>query len=80
MVVSVSGIIGFVGLIIPHIVRIVLGPDNRILLPSSALVGAIFMIFADTIARTIISPSRNSSWNNNSFIWRSIFSIFAAKE
>ena len=56
MVVSVSGIIGFVGLIIPHIVRIVLGPDNRILLPSSALVGAIFMIFADTIARTIISP------------------------
>ena len=56
MVVSVSGIIGFVGLIIPHIVRIVLGPDNRILLPASALVGGIFMIFADTIARTIISP------------------------
>jgi iron complex transport system permease protein len=56
MVVSISGIIGFVGLIIPHIVRIVLGPDNRILLPASALVGAIFMIFADTIARTIISP------------------------
>ncbi|WMM25785.1 iron chelate uptake ABC transporter family permease subunit [Tissierella sp. MB52-C2] len=56
MVVSISGIIGFVGLIIPHIVRIVLGPDNRILLPASALVGAIFMIFADTMARTIISP------------------------
>lgn len=56
MVVSVSGIIGFVGLIIPHIVRIIIGPDHRVLLPASALVGAIFMIFADTIARTIISP------------------------
>lgn len=56
MVVSVSGIIGFVGLIIPHIVRIIIGPDHRILLPASALVGGIFMIFADTIARTIISP------------------------
>lgn len=54
--VSVSGIIGFVGLIIPHIVRLLIGPDHRILLPASALLGAIFMIFADTIARTIISP------------------------
>ncbi len=56
MAVSVSGIIGFVGLIIPHIVRLILGPDHRILLPASALIGGIFMIFADTIARTIISP------------------------
>lgn len=56
MVVSVSGIIGFVGLIIPHIVRLLLGPDHRILLPVSTLLGGIFMIFADTIARTIISP------------------------
>ncbi len=56
MVVSVSGIIGFVGLIIPHIVRLLLGPDHRILLPASTLLGGIFMIFADTIARTIISP------------------------
>ncbi len=56
LVVSISGIIGFVGLIIPHIVRLILGPDHRILLPSSAIVGGIFMVFADTIARTIISP------------------------
>lgn len=54
--VSVSGIIGFVGLIIPHIVRLLIGPDHRILLPASALLGSIFMIFADTIARTLISP------------------------
>lgn len=56
MVVSISGIIGFVGLIIPHIVRIIVGPDHRILLPASGFIGGIFMIFADTIARTIISP------------------------
>jgi iron complex transport system permease protein len=54
--VSVSGLIGFVGLIIPHVVRLVIGVDHRILLPSSALVGAIFMIIADTIARTAIAP------------------------
>lgn len=56
LVVSVSGIIGFVGLIIPHIVRLLIGPDHRVLLPASALLGGIFMIFADTIARMVISP------------------------
>lgn len=54
--VSISGIIGFVGLIIPHIVRLIVGPDHRILLPASAIVGSIFMVFTDTIARTAISP------------------------
>lgn len=56
LAVSISGIIGFVGLIIPHITRLLLGPDHRILLPASALLGGVFMIFTDTIARTIISP------------------------
>lgn len=55
--VSVSGIIGFVGLIIPHVARIIFGPDNRILIPSSGILGAIFLITADTIARTIIAPT-----------------------
>ncbi|RLF44911.1 MAG: iron ABC transporter permease [Thermoplasmata archaeon] len=55
--VSVSGIIGFVGLIIPHIVRIVVGPNHRILLPSSCLVGAMFLIWTDTLARTLIQPT-----------------------
>ena len=50
--VSVSGIIGFVGLIIPHIMRIIVGPDHRILLPTSALSGAIFLVIADTVARS----------------------------
>lgn len=54
--VSVSGIIGFVGLIIPHITRLLVGPDNRILVPFSAIFGAIFLVFADTLSRTIIQP------------------------
>ncbi|UCD26123.1 MAG: iron chelate uptake ABC transporter family permease subunit, partial [Candidatus Bathyarchaeota archaeon] len=55
--VSISGIIGFIGLIIPHIARILVGPDHRILIPSSALAGAIVLILCDTIARTIIRPA-----------------------
>ena len=54
--VSVSGMIGFVGLIIPHAVRMITGPDHRILLPASALVGAIFLIWADVVARTALAP------------------------
>jgi len=55
--VSVSGIIGFVGLIIPHIMRILTGPDHRILLPASALAGAIFLVSTDTLARAIMEPA-----------------------
>ncbi|NLL71255.1 MAG: iron chelate uptake ABC transporter family permease subunit [Epulopiscium sp.] len=54
--VSVSGIIGFVGLIIPHAVRMMIGPDHRVLLPFSALVGGAFMIFCDTLARILVPP------------------------
>lgn len=54
--VSVSGLIGFVGLMIPHVMRILTGPDHRILIPSSALAGAAFLVCADTFARTVISP------------------------
>ncbi len=55
--VSVSGIIGFVGLIIPHTVRLIVGPDHKILLPASAIFGSIFLIICDTIARTAIAPT-----------------------
>jgi iron complex transport system permease protein len=54
--VSVSGIIGFVGLVIPHMSRIVVGPDNRVLLPVSGLVGAVVLLVADTLARTVMIP------------------------
>jgi iron complex transport system permease protein len=51
--VSMSGIIGFVGLIVPHIMRIIVGPDHRILLPTSAIAGGILLVLADTLARTL---------------------------
>ncbi len=55
--VSVAGVIGFVGLVIPHLVRLIIGNDYRILLGSSFLGGAIFLILCDTVSRTIISPN-----------------------
>ena len=54
--VSISGLIGFVGLVIPHALRLVLGPDHRILIPASALAGAGFLVIADLLARTVASP------------------------
>lgn len=58
LAVSLSGLIGFVGLIVPHAVRLVFGPDHRQLLPISAITGAIFLIVADTIARVIVAPAQ----------------------
>ena len=55
--VAVSGTIGFVGLIVPHAMRLVIGPDHRWLLPASALSGALFLIVADTGARVVIAPA-----------------------
>lgn len=54
--VSFSGLIGFVGLIMPHALRLLFGPDHRILLPASALAGASYLILCDTLARTILAP------------------------
>jgi len=56
--VSLSGLIGFVGLIVPHAVRLVLGPDHRQLLPLSSLAGAMFLVAADTVARVIVAPAQ----------------------
>ncbi|MFA5364390.1 MAG: iron chelate uptake ABC transporter family permease subunit [Candidatus Bathyarchaeia archaeon] len=52
--VSVSGLIGFVGLIIPHITRVLIGPDHRVLLPTSAIVGAAFLIMCDALSRVVM--------------------------
>ncbi len=54
--VSVGGIIGFVGLVVPHTVRLILGPDHRVLMPACAVVGAGFLVAADTLARVVIAP------------------------
>ena len=55
--VAVSGIIGFVGLIVPHVMRLLVGPDHRKLFPASILGGAILMVGADVLARTLIAPA-----------------------
>jgi iron complex transport system permease protein len=57
LAVSVSGAIGYVGLLVPHAMRLIFGSDHRMLLPASALGGAIALVIADTIARTIVAPS-----------------------
>ena len=56
--VSLSGLIGFVGLVVPHGVRLVFGPDHRQLLPLSAIIGSGFLVVADTLARTIVAPEQ----------------------
>lgn len=55
--VSVSGIIGFVGLIIPHVVRMIFKPNHRILIPLSVIAGAIFMVICDSLARSLVPPT-----------------------
>jgi iron complex transport system permease protein len=54
--VSLSGMIGFVGLIVPHVGRMLVGPDHRLLLPTAGLLGSALLMIADTLARSIIAP------------------------
>ncbi len=55
--VSASGIIGFVGLIVPHMLRLIVGPDHKMLILASALFGAVFLILCDLLARTVMAPT-----------------------
>lgn len=55
--VAFAGTIGFVGLITPHAMRLILGPDHRVLLPATALAGGVFLVWADAAARTVLSPA-----------------------
>ena len=55
--VSISGIIGFVGLVVPHIVRLILGSGHALVLPGSVLIGAMFMMLADLVSRVLQSPA-----------------------
>lgn len=59
-VVAFAGPIGFVGLIVPHMLRMLLGPDNRLLVPTAMVGGGIFLLLADTIARNIVAPAELS--------------------
>jgi iron complex transport system permease protein len=57
LAVSVSGAIGYVGLLVPHVMRLIFGSDHRILIPTAAFGGAIAVVIADTLARTVVAPS-----------------------
>jgi len=56
--IALAGSIGFVGLVIPHLVRLIIGTDHRLLLPASALLGGALLIIADTLARTVLAPQQ----------------------
>jgi len=77
--VSVSGSIGFVGLVLPHAVRLIVGPSNRTLLPLSALVGGIFLIWADTAARTVFDPRELPVGIVTALIGAPVFAILLAR-
>jgi iron complex transport system permease protein len=55
--VAVAGIIGFAGIVVPHIVRLLAGPDHRVVLPGSAMLGAVLMLVADIAARMLVRPA-----------------------
>ncbi|GMR15227.1 MAG: iron ABC transporter permease [Gammaproteobacteria bacterium] len=56
--VSIAGSVGFVGLIVPHLMRLLVGSDHRILIPAAALFGGLFLVLSDTLARTVLSPQQ----------------------
>lgn len=77
--VSIVGIIGFVGLIIPHLMRILTGPDHRLLVPLSILAGSIFMLWTDTLARTILPGRELPIGVLTAFIGAPVFAYFLRK-
>ena len=77
--VSVSGSIGFVGLILPHAVRLMVGPRHRALLPLSALVGGIFLVWADTLARTVFDPRELPVGIVTALIGAPVFALLLAR-
>jgi iron complex transport system permease protein len=77
--VSVSGAIGFVGLVLPHAVRLLIGPGHRALLPLSALVGAVFLIWADTLARSLFDPRELPVGIVTALIGAPVFALLLAR-
>jgi iron complex transport system permease protein len=77
--VSVSGSIGFVGLVLPHAVRLLIGPGHRALLPLSALVGAVFLVWADTLARSLFDPRELPVGIITALIGAPVFAVLLAR-
>ncbi|NBI30240.1 FecCD family ABC transporter permease [Chengkuizengella marina] len=77
--VSVAGVIGFVGLIVPHLIRLLVGPDYRLILPLSVLFGAIYVLWADTIARMLLNPQEIPLGVITAFIGAPFFAYLLSK-
>jgi iron complex transport system permease protein len=77
--VAVSGSIGFVGLVLPHAVRLLVGPGHRALLPLSALTGAVFLVWADTLARTVFEPRELPVGIVTAIIGAPVFALLLAR-
>ena len=78
--VSVSGSIGFIGLVLPHAVRLIVGPGHRALLPLTALVGAIVLVWADTFARTLFDPRELPVGIVTAILGAPIFALILARK
>ncbi len=78
--VAVSGLIGFVGLIVPHLLRLSIGSDHRVLVPASALFGAAFLMLADTLARTILAPTELPVGALTSLVGGPLFLVLLRRE
>jgi iron complex transport system permease protein len=78
--VSVSGVIGFVGLVVPHLIRLIVGPDYRIIIPIATLGGGIYVLWADTIARLILSPKDIQLGILTAFIGAPFFAYLLRKQ
>lgn len=79
-IVSVSGIIGFVGLLVPHLCRMLFGSDNRIIIPASFFIGAAYLTLADSFARTIIAPAEIPVGAITAFVGAPIFIYILKKK
>jgi iron complex transport system permease protein len=71
--VALTGVIGFVGLVVPHLVRLMIGPDNRVLLPASMMLGAALLLVADLLARTVALPAELPIGIVTSFVGTPVF-------
>ena len=78
--VSVGGPIGFVGIIVPHLVRLLVGADHRLVLPASALFGAAFLVGCDVVARTILAPVESAGRHHHRAHRRAVLPMAADKE
>lgn len=78
--VAVSGMIGFVGLVIPHLVRLLVGPNHKHLLPLSIFTGAIFLILADIVARTVIAPKELPIGVITALVGAPVFALLLIRE